>query len=755
MPDSTPVKAQSFFATCPLGVVDLLAAELKACGATRAREMKAGVEFDGTLETAYRACLWSRVASRILMPIAQVAAHDANAMYAGLQRIDWSQHLSVTGTLVVDFQGSSLGIKHTQFGALKTKDAIVDQFRDKFGERPSVNMEAPDVRINMHAHREQATVSIDLSGDSLHRRGYRARGVAAPLKENLAAAILLRAGWPVMSASGATLLDPMCGSGTLVIEAALMACDIAPGWLRAQSSAQWGMTRWGGHDATLWQRLLDEVAARAAAGRQGRVMLRGYDQDAFAIRAALENAERAGLNGLVHFEKRALSDLQSPLPQPEEGIEGKLESVQEKATLGLLVCNPPYGERIGDQDTLKDLYGQLGDKLRDEFTGWKAAVFTGNPPLAKQLGINAKRSHTLYNGALECRLLRFDIEPTHFNTPDSRPSAEEKFADLRQTPGAEMFANRLRKNFKNAKSWASKNSIRCYRLYDADMPEYSFAIDLYGAAEDATLNWAYVQEYAAPDSINRDAARMRRMQVLSVLPEVLVLPREQIFVRTRRQQSDHSQYEKLDEQREFQVVAEGGYSFYVNFSDYLDTGLFLDHRITRERLGQLCKGKRFLNLFAYTGAATVHAVGGGAVASTTVDMSYTYLEWAEKNLQLNQFDAPEHELIQGDCLQWLEHEAEQKQRQYDVIFIDPPTFSRSKRMERDFEVQHDHVQLILWAAELLAPGGVIVFSNNYTRFKLDQYGLKDFQIQDWSRETLPKDFERNPKIHCCFAINRP
>jgi len=784
MIDSTD-KTQSFFATCPLGVVDLLAAELKSFGATRTREMKAGVEFDGTLETAYRACLWSRVASRILMPIAQVAAHDANAMYQGLQRIDWSRHLTATGTLVVDFQGSSLGVKHTQFGALKTKDAIVDQFRDKFGERPSINMETPDVRINVHAHREQATVSIDLSGESLHRRGYRARGVAAPLKENLAAAILLRAGWPALAAANATLVDPMCGSGTLVIEAALMACDIAPGWLRSEAQVHWGMVNWRGHDATLWQRLLDEVKQRAIAGKQDREVLRGYDQDAFAVRAALENAERAGLKGIVHFEKRGLSELRnewsakkrplpSPPPQAEEGTYESASALTSSTSLssspslagesrvgvssdtvqGLLVCNPPYGERIGDQQTLKALYALLGAKLREEFVGWKAAIFTGNPPLAKELGINAKRSHTLYNGALECRLLRFDIDAANFNTPESRPTAEEKFADLRNTPGAQMFANRLRKNLKNARGWANKNNIGCYRIYDADMPEYSFAIDLYTSAEETAMQWAYVQEYAAPDSINRDAARMRRNQVLSVLPDVLELPRERIMVRTRRQQSDHSQYEKLDAQRTFHIVSEGGHRFYVNFTDYLDTGLFLDHRITRQRIGQLCKGKRFLNLFAYTGAATVHAIGGGAIASTTVDMSYTYLEWAEKNLQLNGMDAAEHELVQADCLQWLAHEAQQKQRQYDVIFIDPPTFSRSKRMERDFEVQHDHVQLILWAAELLAPHGVIVFSNNYTRFKLDRHGLQAFQIQDWTRETLPKDFERSPKIHCCFAISR-
>jgi 23S rRNA (guanine2445-N2)-methyltransferase / 23S rRNA (guanine2069-N7)-methyltransferase len=738
----TDTPTQKFFATCPLGVADLLAAELKACGALRAREMKAGVEFEGALEIAYRSCLWSRTASRILMPITQVAAHDANAMYQGLQRIDWSRHIAPNGTLVVDFQGTTQGVKNTQFGALKTKDAIVDQLRANYGERPSVNTERPDVRLNVHAHREQATVSIDLSGDSLHRRGYRARGVAAPLKENLAAAILLRSTWPALSGEGYTLLDPLCGSGTLLIEAALMACDIAPGWLRATQQVHWGMVNWRGHDRFVWQRLLNEVNERAQAGMksmQGRV-LRGFDQDSFAVRAALENIERAGLKGLVHVERRALSELVRPAD----------------ADKGIVVANPPYGERLGDQQQLESVYAELGKKLRDEFAGWKAAVFTGNPPLAKQLGIHAKRSHTLYNGALECRLLRFDIEISQFNAPEFRPSQEEKFAEIRQTPGAEMFANRLRKNLKAARSWANKNDVRCYRVYDADMPEYSFAIDLYGAADDAQMNWAYVQEYAAPETVNRDAARQRRMQVLSVLPEVLELPRERIHVRTRRQQSEHTQYEKLDAQREFHLVREGTYRIYVNFTDYLDTGLFLDHRLTRQRIGELAKGKRFLNLFAYTGVATVHAVGGGAVSSTTVDMSNTYLDWAIQNMDANGLRSPAHEFIQADCLQWLQQEAEQKTRQYDLIFIDPPTFSRSKRMSEDFEVQKDHVRLIEWALTLLAPDGLIVFSNNYTRFKLDRAALErlGLRVEDWARETLPKDFERNPKIHCCFAIKR-
>ena len=227
-----------------------------------------------------------------------------------------------------------------------------------------------------------------------------------------------------------------------------------------------------------------------------------------------------------------------------------------------------------------------------------------------------------------------------------------------------------------------------------------------------------------------------------------------MHVRTRRPQKGATQYEKVDEQREFHRVREGRYEFLVNFTDYLDTGLFLDHRLTRARIGELAAGKRFLNLFAYTGSVTVHAAGGGAVATTTIDMSRTYLDWAKRNLALNKLAGPTHGFVQADCLQWLAEESERGHLSYDLIFIDPPTFSRSKRMEDDFEVQRDHVVLLQQAARLLAPGGIIVFSNNYTRFRLDTHGLAAFRIEDITRATIPKDFERNARIHCCFMLTR-
>lgn len=716
------------FVSCPPGVADLTAAELRNCGATQTREFKLGVQAEGSLEVAYRACLWSRTASRVLMPLGTFPAATQDQLYEGIASIDWQQHISPTGTLAIDFGGASSGITHTHFGALKTKDAIVDQFRDRTGERPSVQLDQPDVRVDVRLDRDRATVSLDLSGDSLHRRAYRARGVAAPLKENLAAAVLLRCGWPAIAEAGGELVDPMCGSGTLPIEAAWMALDVAPGLLRSY----FGFIRWRGHDRALWERLTQEARDRREAAATKKVTLRGYDADPAAVRAAIENVERAKLRGVVHIERRDLEQL----------------TRESEAATGLVVTNPPYGERIGEQGQLQALYQTLGAKLREHFEGWKAAVLTGNPPLAKAVGINARRTHTLFNGRIECRLLRFDVTPADY-IGERKPPPDA--AAIRERPGAQMFANRLRKNIKSMQDWARRSDVDCYRIYDADMPEYAFAIDQYGNGDGE--RWVVVQEYAPPKTIEPKAARQRRDEALAVIPHELGLGEDRLFIRERRQQKDGAQYEKLDNEREYHIVREQPYRFAVNFTDYLDTGLFLDHRLTRRYVGELARGKRFLNLFAYTGSATVYAAGGGAASSTTVDMSRTYLEWAKRNLALNNLAGPEHGFVQADCLAWLQDQRD-KPRRWDLMFIDPPTHSRSKRMEEDFDVQRDHVQLLTLAAQLLTPDGTIVFSNNFTRFRLDRDGLAAFEIEDIGRRTLPKDFERNPKIHACYVLRR-
>jgi 23S rRNA (guanine2445-N2)-methyltransferase / 23S rRNA (guanine2069-N7)-methyltransferase len=729
VPDEPVGGSSEFFAACPRGVADLLASELRGFGIAVAREHPAGVSFNGPLAHAYLACLHSRTASRVLQTIATVPLDTVEAMYEALIQIPWEEHLAPQGTLAIHVVGESPEwLRHSQFAAQKAKDAIVDRFRARTGERPSVDLASPDLRVSLRLARTHATVGIDLGGEPLHRRGYRVSGVEAPLKETLAAALLLRCGWPEMAAQGGGFADPMCGSGTFVIEAALIAADIAPGLLRRR----FGFERWLQHDANAWATLREAALERRNPVALGRGRFRGFDRDQSAVRASIANANRAGLGDHLSFERRDITGL------PQAAEPG-----------GLVLVNPPYGARLEDEHTLGATYADLGRALIERFPGWEAGVFTGNPPLGRALRLRAYRAHTFFNGPIECRLLRFELKPETIE-PDDETARRDRLDAAKSRPGAAMFANRLRKNFSRLESWARREDVACYRVYDADMPEYSFAIDIYGNDQ----RWACVQEYAAPPTVSRDAARGRRDEVLSVLPEVLGLPQERIALRVRQRQRHGEQYEKVDSEQVFHVVREGRYRFYVNFTDYLDTGLFLDHRITRRRIEELAAGRRFLNLFAYTGTATVHAVGGGATGSTTVDMSHTYLDWAKRNLALNGLAGPNHDFVHADCLAWLDEQAQPGRPRYGLVFVDPPTLSRSKRMEREFDVQRDHVQLLQRIGALLEPGGLVLFSNNYQRFRLDTEGLSDFAIEDMTRSTIPEDFRRNPKIHVAYLLKR-
>lgn len=318
--------------------------------------------------------------------------------------------------------------------------------------------------------------------------------------------------------------------------------------------------------------------------------------------------------------------------------------------------------------------------------------------------------------------------------------------------GAQMFANRLMKNRKHLNKWLSRQDIHCYRLYDADMPEYAVAVDVYESIAPMHARFVHVQEYEAPKSVDSLKAQQRLEEAMQAIPQVLEVPADQVFLKIRRQQKGSAQYEKLASQQQFHEVLEGGHRFLVNFSDYLDTGLFLDHRITRAMLEGLADGKRFLNLFAYTGSATVYSAAGGALATTTVDMSNTYIEWAKRNMMVNGFSGEHHEYVQANCLEWLDKVS--GKQHYDLIFLDPPSFSTSKRMQGTFDVQRDHVVLLKKTLKLLEPDGVLFFSNNLRSFKLDYDALSAFIIKDISKATLPKDFERNPKIHQCWRISK-
>jgi 23S rRNA (guanine2445-N2)-methyltransferase / 23S rRNA (guanine2069-N7)-methyltransferase len=720
----------AFLASAPRGFADLLARELTALGALDAQERARGVAFGGTLECAYRACLWSRIANRIFLELAQFEARDAQEFYAAVRAIDWAAHFTPGATLACDFTGRHPAITHSHFGALKLKDGIVDALRAASGARPDVALERPDLRVHAHARGTHVTLSLDLSGESLHRRGYRAAAGEAPLKENVAAGVLLRAGWEEMAAAPrAQFLDPLCGSGTLCIEAALIATDRAP----ALTRSYFGFLRWRGHDAALWARLWQEAEARASAGEARSATVRGSDRDQQVIRAARDNAERAGVTRVVRFESGVLAAATPPATQ-DTGP-------------GLLCTNPPYGARLEDRDGARAILRELGLVLRERFQGWNAAVLTGAPELGRELGLRAWRTHAVWNGGIECRLLRIRVDAASVREPGALGRG---MAQLKDSAGAKMFANRLAKNLKRLRSWAQREGVSCYRLYDADMPEYAFAIDHYQVI-DPEQAWLFVQEYAAPAEIEPEAVRRRRGEVLASLPDATAVPAERIRLRTRRRTPRGEQYQKVAELAHFHVISEAGLRFRVNFDDYLDTGLFLDHRITRARLRAAARGQHFLNLFAYTGSATVYAAAGGAASTLSVDMSRTYLEWAQRNLALNALAGPSRTFVQADCRQWLEDAAREPTR-FGLIFLDPPTFSNSRRMEGVLDLERDHPVLIDAAARLLTPGGLLVFSTNAQRFRLEATLSERYDIRDVSAATLPKDFERNPRIHRCYEV---
>ncbi len=726
----------SLFASTTKATEDLLVSELKTLGAETIKATVAGVSFQGDLATAYRVCLWSRIASRVLWVLARFPIKSQDDLYHGVQKIDWSEHFAVDGSFAVTFSSKNSEVfNNTHFGALKVKDAVVDQMRARFGVRPNIDTERPDIRINVHVHGENAQLALDLSGESLHRRGYRDVAVPAPIKENLAAALLVRCGWLKIAEGGGSLIDPMCGSGTLLVEGAMLAADYAPGLLRDY----YGFLGWRQHDAAVWQALLEEAHARKQIGLKKLPKIIGFDQSLSAIQTARHSIARAGLAWHIPVERRDINDA----------------APAESGRPGLLICNPPYGERLGDETEAAALYQRFGDILKARFQGWQAAMIISNPELGFRLGIRSHKPVTFFNGAMACKLLRMDINEAAFFVPNAKTPGErmakltEPHTDAGQaTESAPMFANRIRKNLKKLEKWAQQNRITCYRIYDADLPEYNVAVDLYQGGQ----TWLNVQEYQPPKTISPHQADQRLAALLAELPQVLGVAREQIFLKIRKRQRHSDQYEKQGDSGHFHAVEEGGCRLLVNFEDYLDTGLFLDHRPLRLQIQRQAQGKRFLNLFAYTGSATVHAAVGGAKSSTTVDMSHTYINWAKQNLALNTV-LGEHEFIQADCLDWLETEAGQPvPREYDLIFLDPPTFSNSKRMDGVFDIQADHARLIANAAQLLAQDGVLYFSSNFRRFKFEAAALPGLVAEDITALTIPEDFARDPKIHYCWKI---
>ena len=708
------------YVACARGLEYLLVDEMKTLGAERATAASAGVNVEGEPAVAYRALTHSRLAGRVLWPLAEFECANEQDLYQGVHALPWQEHVRANGTLAVDAHVSGPELTHERYAAQRVKDAIVDRIRAECGERPSVDVEQPDLRVNFALRKGRAHVSVDLGGGALHRRGWRAQQGEAPLKENLAAAMLLRGDWPRIHREGGELLDPMCGSGTILIEGALMAADEAPGLQRWREGMP---SRWLGFDAELWQGLRTQAQERARVGRAAlKPVFHGADLDPQALRATQANADRAGVGDLLRLERRAVA----ALPRMD-------------APRGLVACNPPYDRRLAAD---AGLYRELGSALQRATPGWRASLLCGDEELARATGLRALKTYAVANGPLECTLLVCDpILPAQRPARPPSPLAE----------GARMVANRLEKNLRRLKSWQKRSGASCYRVYDADLPEYAAAVDFYQEAGGAQRRFLHVQEYAAPEEIPEADSKRRFGELLSALHEVFDLPREQVVVKTRARGKGGSKYGRTGEAGEFFAVAEGPAKLWVNLHDYLDTGLFLDHRPLRLRIGREAKGKRFLNLFCYTATASVHAALGGAASTTSVDLSATYLDWAARNFTLNELGGRAHKLVQADALRWLEAD----RGRYDLVFCDPPTFSNSARAA-DFDTQRDHVRMLRAAMARLAPGGLVLFSNNFRRFRMDEPALAAFaRVEDISARTIDADFERNPRIHRAWELRAP
>lgn len=729
--------------TCPKGLEPLLADEIQRLGAHPVKTTVAAVLATADHAGAYRLCLWSRLANRVIVRLSRdTLIRTPEQIRDAASRVSWVQHLAPGATLAVDFHGTSEHIRHTRFGAQTVKDGVVAALARAGQPRPTVDNKAPEVSIYAHLHRQTLTLGIDLAGESLHRRGYRRDVGHAPLKENLAAALLIRAGWLERARAGEPLVDPLCGAGTLLIEAALMAADQAPGLHRQR----FGFHGWAQFVPAVWQELVREAKARASIGRKRcKNAFYGFDQSPAALAAARANAMRAGIPALLQLQGEGVAALTG-------------DSVATQGP-GLIITNPPYGERLGELPELVTLYATIGEQAKALFPGWTLALFTGNPDLGHRLGMRAHKQYALKNGPLDARLLLMDIgaardrtagniDATSATTSD-QASGKAPADEVKNVPekapvvneNAQMFANRLLKNRKRLKKWLKKSGERCYRLYDADMPEYALAVDIYGER-------VHVQEYAAPRTVNAAQAQKRLFDALEVLPRVLEVTPAHIYVKRRERQAGKAQYEKRAASGERFEVTEGQARLWVNLRDYLDTGLFLDHRPVRRMLGEKADGARFLNLFCYTGSATVHAALGGARESVSVDMSNTYVDWARDNLALNGLDTTRHRVMRDDCLEWLATAG----TQFDLIFMDPPTFSNSKKMRATFDVQRDHARLIDQAMARLAPGGTLVFSNNQRRFKLDEAVAERYAVEDISATTFDPDFKRSPGLHHVYRL---
>ncbi|WP_298906501.1 bifunctional 23S rRNA (guanine(2069)-N(7))-methyltransferase RlmK/23S rRNA (guanine(2445)-N(2))-methyltransferase RlmL [uncultured Psychrobacter sp.] len=739
--------------TCADGLEAPLQTELTSFGIASEIKSTGRLAVTGTLRDLYTICLWSRVASRVLMLIKRKNINTeydvAEQLYGLAKSVDWTEQFKLEQTFAIRLSVDKRVAVSQQFAMLRIKDAIADTFNEVYDSRPNVDSKNPDFSVFATVNDKQAELYLDLSGTSLHRRGYRVAMTEAPLKENLAAALLYSAGWHKKNEEGNAplynaLIDPMCGSGTFIIEALLMHCDYAVGIDKAAN--QFGFYQWQHHDDALWQQMIDDAQTRfrdalAITNEQPDTLplILGFDADSGAILATEKNLIAAGLQDLLpllDLETRALDQLSSVLkPLVDDG----------RLSNPLVITNPPYGERLGDEEMIKPLYHALGLILQDSFAGIDidpmVGILAANVEQVDILPIKEPKTLRCHNGAITVYFRYGTLIAGQTGNLVSRFEKREIEVEEGQD-----FINRLQKNLAKLKKLAKKDAVSNLRVYNADLPDFKVAVDLYG-------DYVHVQEYAPPKTIPPETAKKRFNLALMGIREVFGINREQIFIKTRARQSGNDQYSKqgnTEKRGKFYVAREDGAYFYVNFTDYLDTGLFIDHRNMRARIKDNSRNKSVLNLFAYTCTASVHAALAGAKKVTSVDLSQNYLDWGKQNFVLNGLDVSrnKYQFVAADIFEWIKDNTEQ----FDIIFIDPPTFSNSKKFQGTFDVQRDHSALINRAMNRLTSDGVLYFSNNFTRFELDEQLTERYDIVDITQKTIGFDFDVKKPIHQSFEI---
>jgi 23S rRNA (guanine2445-N2)-methyltransferase / 23S rRNA (guanine2069-N7)-methyltransferase len=678
------------------GLEPTLAAELEATLGRPTAPGHGEVRWEGTLAEAERALRQVRVATHVLLELlhAPLASLEPEHLYEAARAVPWGEHLTPTRSFLVH-ASVGRGVEHTpHFVALKIKDAVVDAIREQYGDRPSVALQAPDLTLRAFLRHDALSLSLEIAAEPAPR--------APQLRRSLLAATLLLGGWPQAARDGLPLVDPLAGDGALIVEALRIALDQAPDHLHASSPG------WSGHDPEA------ALAARRLHRKPHHAEPRIYGL--FSSEAALAQVD-GHLSPRLH---RAVTRVEDAAAPPDETTPG-------------LVCTAPALGHTGHVAELGPTYEALGNSLRRRFPGWAAQILAPDKTLLGRVSLKPSQRHNIKLGEHQwfTNTYRLFTEPV---VSDQGP------AWRKPDPESEMFANRLRKNLKKLRRWADDEGVTCYRLYDADIPEYNLAIDWYEGE-------VHVQEYSRPPKIDEAIAERRLRDALTLLPDLLTVSAANIHLKVRRKGG--AQYERSGDLGRLLRIGECGLSFWINLTDYLDTGIFLDQRDVRAELARLSRGRRFLNLFAYTCTATVYAASAGARSTLSVDLSSTYLQWGRRNLEINNLVGSQHRLQRADCMEWLRHE----RGQYDIIYIAPPTFSRSRSADT-FDVQRDHVALLHMAGRIMARGGQIWFSNPFQRFQMDRAALADFQIDDMTEAMMPLDFDRRPFLHTTWRLTR-